>query len=157
MKIRPIERTDNAAMEGVIRECLIEFGGNREGLAWADDSLHDLYSYYNSAANRASWIVEVDGYVLGGCGIAAFDEQEQICELQKMYLSSAIRGKGVAADLLDTALAFARRHYRKCYLETLLTMQAAGRFYAKHGFSLLDAPLGGSEHYACDAWYIRDL
>ncbi|MBP2111108.1 GNAT family N-acetyltransferase [Paenibacillus silagei] len=155
--IRPIERRDNAAIEGIIRECLIEFGGNREGLAWADDSLHDLYTYYNSAANRAYWIIEVDGQVLGGCGIAAFDEAQQICELQKMYLSAAIRGQGVAAKLLDTALAFAKQHYRKCYLETLLTMQAAGRFYVKHGFGQMDGPLAGSEHYACDAWYIRDL
>ncbi|MFC6651029.1 GNAT family N-acetyltransferase [Paenibacillus rhizoplanae] len=155
--IRPIERRDNAAIEGIIRECLIEFGGNREGLAWADDSLHDLYTYYNSTANRAYWIIEVDGQVLGGCGIAAFDEARQICELQKMYLSAAIRGQGVAAELLDTALAFAKQHYRKCYLETLLTMHAAGRFYVKHGFSPLDGPLAGSEHYACDAWYIRDL
>ncbi|MEK3715074.1 GNAT family N-acetyltransferase [Paenibacillus sp. FSL R7-0333] len=155
--IRPIERRDNAAIEGIIRECLIEFGGNRKGLAWADDSLQDLYTYYNSAANRAYWIVEVDGQVLGGCGIAAFDEARQICELQKMYLSAAIRSQGVAAKLLDTALAFAKQHYRKCYLETLLTMQAAGRFYIKHGFSRMDGPLAGSEHYACDAWYIRDL
>lgn len=70
LNIRYIERRDNAAVEGIIRECLIEFGGNRDGLAWADDSMHDLYTYYNSAANRAYWIVEEDGEVLGGCGIA---------------------------------------------------------------------------------------
>lgn len=157
MNIRYIERRDNTAIEGIIRDCLIEFGGNRDGLAWADDSMHDLYTYYNSAANRAYWIVEEEGEVLGGCGIAPFDEENGICELQKMYLSSAIRGQGAAADLLGTALEFARQHYSRCYLETLQTMQAAGRFYLKHGFGLLDAPLAGSEHYACDAWYIKEL
>ena len=157
MKIRYIERRDNAAIEQIIRECLIEFGGNREGLAWADDSMHDLYHYYNCAENRAYWIVEEDGEVLGGCGIAPFAESDGICELQKMYLSSGIRGRGVAAELLQTALQFAAQHYSQCYLETLQTMQAAGRFYVKHGFQLLDAPLAGSEHYACDAWYIQDL
>ncbi|WP_340023432.1 GNAT family N-acetyltransferase [Paenibacillus sp. FSL K6-1096] len=157
IQIRPIERRDNAAIERIVRECLIEFGGNREGLAWADASLHDLYTYYNSAENRAYWIVEADGQVLGGCGIAAFDDAQKICELQKMYLSSSIRGQGAAAQLLERALAFAKQHYRKCYLETLLTMEAAGRFYTKHRFSRMDGPLAGSEHYACDAWYIRDL
>lgn len=157
MQIRAIEYRDNAAIEGIIRECLIEFGGNREGLAWADDSMRDLYTYYNNAGNRAYWIVEEDGQVLGGCGIAAFDGSEEVCELQKMYLSSGIRGSGIAAELLQTALEFAGQHYSQIYLETLQTMQAANRFYAKHGFRLLDAPLAGSEHFACDAWYIKDL
>ena len=157
MEIRSIEHRDNAAIEQIIRECLIEFGGNRDGLAWADDSMSDLYHYYNNAPGRAYWIVEEDGKVLGGCGIAAFDGSEQVCELQKMYLSSGIRGKGVAGELLNVALEFAGQHYSKCYLETLQTMQAAGRFYIKHGFVLLAAPLAGSEHYACDAWYIKEL
>ncbi|WNS45357.1 GNAT family N-acetyltransferase [Paenibacillus sp. MMS20-IR301] len=157
LTIRPITHADNAAIEQIIRECLIEFGGNREGLAWADASMHDLHSYYSSADNRAYWIVEEEGTVLGGCGIAAFDGPEQICELQKMYLASGIRGKGIAGELLRTALGFASQHYRKCYLETLQSMEAANRFYLKHGFELLDAPLAGSEHFACDAWYITDL
>ncbi|WP_281255128.1 hypothetical protein [Paenibacillus herberti] len=36
-------------------------------------------------------------------------------------------------------------------------MVAAARFYEKNGFQPLDAPLAGSEHYACDAWYIMKL
>ncbi|WP_042202237.1 GNAT family N-acetyltransferase [Paenibacillus camerounensis] len=157
MNIRPIEPSDNRAVEQVIRECLIEFGGNREGLAWADDSMSDLFSYYNEADNRAYWIVEEGGTVLGGCGIAPFAGAEQVCELQKMYLASTTRGTGIAAGLLQTALAFAGQHYKQCYLETLQTMGAANRFYHKHGFTALKEPLGGSEHYACDAWYIKDL
>ncbi|MBW4080671.1 GNAT family N-acetyltransferase [Paenibacillus sp. S150] len=157
MNIRHIEYKDNAAIEHIIRACLIEFGGNREGLAWADESMHDLYHYYTYKPNRGYWIVERDGEVLGGCGIAPFAGSDQICELQKMYLSQSIRGSGIAAELLRTALDFAAFHYNKCYLETLQSMHAAGRFYLKHGFGHLDAPLAGSEHYACDAWYIKDL
>lgn len=157
MKIRQIEKPDNRSIETIIRECLIEFGGNRDGLAWADDSMHDLYSYYNSADNRAYWIVEEDGRVLGGCGIAPFAESDEICELQKMYLTGDIRGTGIAAELLQTALDFAKQHYKQCYLETLQTMGAANRFYQKQGFTLLTEPLNGSEHFACDAWYIKEL
>ncbi len=157
MKIRQIEKTDNRFIEQIIRECLIEFGGNREGLAWADDSMHDLYSYYNSADNRAYWIVEENGQVLGGCGIAPFAESDEVCELQKMYLASATRGTGIAAELLKTALDFAAQHYKQCYLETLQTMGAANRFYQKHGFTMLAEPLAGSEHFACDTWYIKAL
>ncbi|WP_374718015.1 GNAT family N-acetyltransferase [Neobacillus sp.] len=71
--------------------------------------------------------------------------------------AAEIRGTGIAAQLLATCLDFAKRHYEQCYLETLRTMEAANRFYRKHGFRQLEAPLAGSEHFACDAWYIRDL
>jgi len=143
-------------IERIIRECLIEYGGNREGLAWADASLHDLYHYYQQQG-RAYWVVEHNGEVAGGCGIAAFADSQEICELQKMYLSQSARGTGIGSELLRTAVEFAKLHYRQCYLETLETMQAAGRFYRKHGFERLEAPLTGSEHYACDAWFVKDL
>lgn len=32
--IREIKQKDNVAVEQIIRTCLIEFGGNHEGLAW---------------------------------------------------------------------------------------------------------------------------
>ncbi|MBP3967140.1 GNAT family N-acetyltransferase [Paenibacillus lignilyticus] len=156
MNIRNLQPSDNAAIERIIRECLIEFGGNRAGLAWEDESLSHLADYYN-AEGRAYWVVEQDGKIVGGCGIAPFAESSEVCELQKMYLLQEARGTGAAAALLDEALAFARIHYRQCYLETLTTMVAANRFYAKHGFVQLDEPLAGTEHYACDAWYIKQL
>lgn len=156
MKIRPLEFADNAAIEHVIRECLIEFGGNREGLAWADESMSNLHAYYNQPG-RAYWVIAFNGEVIGGCGIAPFADAESVCELQKMYLLPNARGTGISAKLLNTALSFAAQHYSKCYIETLSNMHAANRFYAKHGFSQLTAPLGGSEHYACDVWYIKPI
>lgn len=157
MNIRPIQYRDNGSIEQIIRNCLIEFGGNRAGLAWEDDSLSNLYHYYNNDKDRAYWVVEEEGVVLGGCGIAPFSKEDNICELQKMYLSQSIRGTGIASELLHTALEFAKLHYKKCYLETLQNMFAANRFYTKYGFELLKEPLAGSEHFACDAWYIKDL
>ncbi|MEK3747482.1 GNAT family N-acetyltransferase [Paenibacillus sp. FSL E2-8871] len=157
MNIRRIHKNDNRAIEQIIRSCLIEFGGNRAGLAWEDDSLHHLYEYYNQSDNQAYWVVEEDGNILGGCGIAPFGNEGDICELQKMYLSQSVRGRGISSELLNTALDFAKLYYNKCYLETLQNMHAANRFYIKNGFELLDAPLAGSEHFACDAWYIKEL
>ncbi|AWV33693.1 GNAT family N-acetyltransferase [Paenibacillus sp. FSL H7-0716] len=157
MNIRLLQMKDNSSIEKVIRDCLIEFGGNRAGLAWEDDSLHHLSDYYNNSENRAYWVIEEGGEVLGGCGIAPFGNDDKICELQKMYLSQSIRGNGIAKELLNTALDFAKLHYNQCYLETLQNMHAANRFYMKNGFELLDEPLAGSEHFACDAWYIKNL
>ena len=42
LKIREIQEKDNTQIEKIIRNCLIEFGGNREGLAWADPCLSKL-------------------------------------------------------------------------------------------------------------------
>lgn len=157
MEIRTLRAEDNAAIEKIIRDCLIEYGGNREGLAWADDSLSALSVFYDAAPEREYWVAIEDGKLLGGCGIAPFAESREVCELQKMYLIAEARGTGAAGQLLRIALDFASRHYRQCYLETLSTMKAAHRFYRKHGFRELDGPLEGTEHYACDAWYIIDL
>ncbi|TVY11071.1 GNAT family N-acetyltransferase [Paenibacillus cremeus] len=158
MIIRKIRSEDNSTIEAIIRNCLIEFGGNRAGLAWEDESLSRLSDYYNHEG-RAYWVAfDESGKMLGGCGIAEFGfPEDKICELQKMYLITEARGTGTAAELLQTALLFAKQHYKACYLETLQNMQAANRFYVKHGFQLLDAPLAGSDHFACDAWYIREF
>ncbi len=122
MNIRTIQAEDNSAIEAIIRHCLIEFGGNRPGLAWEDESLSHLSDYYNQEG-RAYWIaLDASGKMLGGCGIAEFGPLEEgICELQKMYMLPEARGKGVAAELLQTALRFAEQHYKACYLETLQT------------------------------------
>ena len=47
-KIREIEKRDNAAVEQIIRSCLIEFGGNREGTAWCDPDLGRFSEIYNN-------------------------------------------------------------------------------------------------------------
>ncbi|MCC3373696.1 GNAT family N-acetyltransferase [Cohnella sp. REN36] len=158
INLRTIQAEDNRGMEAIIRQILIEFGGDRPGLAWEDASLSRLSDFY-SVPGRAYWVAfDESGKLHGGCGIAEFGSPvEKICELQKMYLLPEARGRGIAAELLRTALRFAQRRYQACYLETLQTMQAANRFYAKNGFRRLEAPLGGSEHYACDAWYIREF
>ncbi|EHB68357.1 GNAT family N-acetyltransferase [Paenibacillus lactis] len=158
MNIKTIQAQDNGAIEAIIRQCLIEFGGNRPGLAWEDDSLSRLSDYYDREG-RAYWLAfDESGKMLGGCGIAEFGTAEaKICELQKMYLLPEARGQGIAAQLLHTAIQFAKHHYQACYLETLQSMEAANRFYMKNGFKRLEAPLAGSDHFACDSWYIRDL
>ena len=38
-KIREIVKNDNKDVENVIRTCLIEYGANHEGTAWADPDL----------------------------------------------------------------------------------------------------------------------
>ena len=70
--IRPIEPKDNAAVESVIRACLIEFGANHEGTAWADPDLGRFSEIYNTPGNRY-WVAEDENGVLPEIEAAARD------------------------------------------------------------------------------------
>mgnify|MGYP000047594698 FL=1 len=50
--IRKIEEKDNKEVENVIRACLIEFGANHEGTAWADPNLGRFSEIYNTDGNK---------------------------------------------------------------------------------------------------------
>ena len=50
--IREIEEKDNKEVENVIRACLIEFGANHEGTAWADPNLGRFSEIYNTDGNK---------------------------------------------------------------------------------------------------------
>ncbi len=153
--IRLIQKKDDSAVESVIRTCLIEFGANHEGTAWTDPDLCRFSEIYNTDGN-AYWVAEDhDGKVVGGVGIGALTAD--VCELQKMYLLTEARGKGIAAELLKRALSYAKKYYKRCYLETLPNMLAAQRFYEKNGFVRTFEAVVETAHFACDVRYIIDL
>ena len=97
-KIREIEEKDNKQVENVIRTCLIEFGGNHEGLAWSDPDLGRFSEVYNKKGYKY-WVVEDEkGNIVGGTGIGKLTDE--VCELQKMYCLKIGRETGVAHKLM---------------------------------------------------------
>ena len=155
--IREIQQKDNKQVENVIRTCLIEFGANHEGTAWADPDLCRFSEIYNTEGNKY-WIIEDEnGTILGGVGIGNLEGTDKICELQKMYCLPEIRGTGLSHKLMNIALNYAKQYYKKCYLETLPNMIGAQKFYEKHGFVRIYEPVIKTEHFACDVLYIKDL
>ena len=157
LNIRKIQPADNQTIKKVIQTSLEKHGLNIPGTAYFDPQLGDLYGYYNGIPNAAYWVVELNGVVVGGIGIAPYDTANSICELQKFYLDDAAQGKGYGKQLMEAALSFAKTHYKQCYLETMHDLKTACILYKKYGFQLLDAPLPGSEHSTMDAWYLKDL
>lgn len=155
--IREIRRGDNAAVEGVIRSCLIEFGADHEGTAWSDPDLGRFSEVYGSEGNRYWVAADKDGKIIAGVGIGRLDGAEGVCELQKMYCLPEVRGTGAAHKLMDAAMEYAARYYKSCYLETLENMTAAQRFYEKYGFTRLSEPLIKTPHFGCDVWYIKEF
>lgn len=155
--IREIQPQDDRAVEHIIRVCLKEFGGDREGTAWCDPDLGRFSEIYSSPGCKYWVAVDETGAIAGGAGIGPLDGMDGVCELQKMYCLPAARGTGVAGELMARCLDYARTRYDTCYLETFGNMLAARRFYAKHGFTRLDAPMGGTGHWSCDVWCARGL
>lgn len=155
--IREIEAKDNKAIEAIIKRSLENHHLDHEGTAYTDPQLAQLSTYYNERPKDKYWVIDVDGEVVGGIGIGVYDEKHSICELQKLYLAQEAQGKGLARELMKTALDYASRHFGQCYLETRHELGAAGRLYEKYGFRLLDKPLEGSGHTAMDRWYIKEL
>lgn len=156
--IRKIEPKDNLKIASVIRNIFEELDAPKVGTAYADPHLNTLFEVYQ-AENEIYFVMEEEGIILGGCGIGnLIDAHFKICELQKMYLAKEARGKGIAQELMQKCLAFAKEvGYDKCYIETLPFMKDAQKLYVKSGFTYIDGPMGSTGHNACDVFMIKDL
>lgn len=158
MLIREIQEVDNVKIAKVIRDIFHELDAPKVGTAYADPILDTLFNVYQ-ADRSVYYIVEKDGEVVGGCGIAPLENAEKhICELQKMYFAPEIRGTGFAKQIIEKCLAFAKENdFTLCYLETLSFMKAAQKLYINLGFESIDGPMGNTGHNSCEVWMTKKL
>ncbi|MFC7300325.1 GNAT family N-acetyltransferase [Cognatiluteimonas weifangensis] len=156
--LRPIAPGDDAAIAAIIRTVMPEFGAGGEGFAIKDPEV-DWMSRAYAAPRSAYFVVERDGRVLGGGGVAPLQGGDaDTCELRKMYFLPELRGLGAGSALMARCLQAARGFgFRQCYLETLRGMDAAMKLYDRSGFRRIPAPLGATGHGGCNAFYLRDL
>ncbi len=156
--IRPIRAEDDAAMAAIIRTVMPEFGATGSGFAIADPEV-DWMSRAYAAPRHAYFVVERDGRVVGGGGVAPLvGGDDDTCELRKMYFLREARGLGAGAALMTRCLEAARAAgFARCYLETLTGMDAAMRLYERSGFRRIDAPMGATGHGGCNTFYLLDL
>lgn len=156
--LRPIEARDDPAMAAIIREVMTEHGASGAGFAIHDPEVGAMSAAYTGP--RAGYLViEGQGAVLGGGGFAPLEgADDDVCELRKMYFLPALRGRGMGRALIERVLREASAAgFRRCYLETLASMKAAQRLYLQQGFKPLDAPMGRTGHFGCNAYMIRAL
>ena len=157
--IRAIEEKDNAGIARVIREVSAEHGLTADkGFAVADPILDTLYEVYHQPRS-AYWVVEMDGDVVGGGGVAPLAGGDgNTCELQKMYLSSKLRGKGIAKKIVLQSLEFGKEQgFSRCYLENTDILKAAVGLYEKLGFEFIDVALGNTGHSDCEIRMVKPL
>lgn len=158
MTIRKIRPEDNVAIAAVVKEVMEEFNADPKTTVLGDPSLHTMYQNYQEP-RAVYYVIEINGKVAGGCGVRKLDGgDENICELQRMFLLKETRGKGIGKELLQLCLSEAKGFgYKQMYLESLKQMTGAIALYESAGFKRLSEPLGNTGHGGCDVNMILDL
>jgi len=156
--IRLIRPEDDEAVARIIRAVMPEFGAEGPGFAINDPEVDAMSSEYGKPRS-AYFVVELDGRVVGGGGLAPLAGGDAgTCELRKMYFLPEARGRGVGKRMIATCLDAARGFgFTRCYLETLTGMDAAQHLYERAGFRRRACGLGATGHFACDRFYELDL
>ena len=158
MLIREIQQKDNESIAKVIRDIFHKLDAPKVGTAYADPILDTLYEVYQAPRSKY-YVVEKEGKVVGGCGVAPLENGDtEVCELQKMYFAPEIRGTGFAEKIIEKCLEFAKTQgFEICYLETLSFMTTAQKLYKRIGFENIDGPMGNTGHNSCEVWMTKKL
>ena len=110
IQIRPIRKEDNAAIALIIRAALEEFGANKPGTVYFDETTDHLFELFNSNQNCAYFIAEEDAVILGGAGFFHSEGlDDTTCELVKMYLSKNARGKAFGQQMINHCIEVAKQ------------------------------------------------
>ncbi len=158
IQLREIAPTDNPILASIIRNALTEFKANKQGTVFFDETTDHLFELF-SGTRGIYHVAVLNGEVVGGGGIfptAGLDAGT--CELVKMYLAPAARGKGIAKLLMEACLAAAKNSgFKQVYIETMPELNIAIPMYEKFGFTYLPGPMGNSGHGGCDVWMLKTL
>ena len=157
--IRTIEPKDNVAIASIIRTALTEFGANKPGTVYYDETTDMMFEIFSSMPKSIYFIALQENVVVGGAGVYPTEGLPNgVCELVKMYLSKEVRGVGLGKLMIDKCINAAKQlGYTKMYLETLPELTKAVSVYEKFGFSYLKNSLGNSGHSGCNIWMIKEI
>ncbi|WP_264875933.1 GNAT family N-acetyltransferase [Vibrio agarivorans] len=157
LEIREITAQDNAKIAAIITQVGKEFGAIGEGFGPSDDEVPMMSEHYKFAEKSRYWVAVLNGKIVGGAGIAQFNDHG-VCELRKLFLLADARGRGIGNELVTQCLAFAKEvGYESCYLDTLANMTSAIALYEKMDFNHLVEPYAETIHGGCDIWMLKDL
>jgi len=126
MKIRRVEARDRDAVFALVASVLGEYGFSSPEERVARDVEHADF-----------WVAELEGEVAGT--VAVRPKEGKTCELKRLYVSRAARGRGVGRALLAHAESVARAAgYEKIWLDSSRRFVEARRLYEKNGFVLVE-------------------
>ncbi len=103
--VRDLRESDSAALTRLIGGCFAEYPGCVLGLDDLDRWLLAPRSAYDAWGGRM-WLVELDGEVLGCCGVKPLGDGA--VELKSLYVAAPARRQGIAAHLVGLVETQAR-------------------------------------------------
>jgi putative acetyltransferase len=158
VNLRVIKPEDNNALANMIKAVFVEHNAPKEGTVFSDPTTNDLFRLFK-AHQSILWVAEIDGVVLGCCGIYPTPNLPNgYAELVKFYLDKSIRKKGIGLQLFEKSIASAKAlGYTHLYIESLPEYANAVKMYQQFGFQFIDAPLGNSGHTSCSIWMEKEL
>jgi len=151
-RLRPANNKDCVKVTELVYGVLREYGLKPDPGA-TDVDLKDIEQSYFERGGAFYVLEEEDGSIIASYGLYLIDEQA--CELRKMYLLNAHRGKGFGKLLLEDALAKARQiGFKKMTLETASVLKEAISLYKSYGFEEFEP-----EHMSsrCDQAFVLEL
>lgn len=156
--IREIRPEDNPQIEAIIKGCFPEFKIPLKGTAYEDAETPFMFESYQGE-REVYYVIANEKEVLGGGGIKPLqDFDANVCELQKMYFSPKVRGKGFGKLMFKRCLQAAKDFgFEICYLESASQLKAAIHIYEDFGFEHRTEPLGNTGHYSCGVWMTKTL
>ena len=101
-----------------------------------DDELLHLEHKYGPPGGRL-YLARENGAAIGCIGLRRIDDEN--CELKRLYVLPACRGRGLSRLLMDRILADARAiGYKTMLLDTLPFLQTALKLYKDYGFEEIE-------------------
>jgi putative acetyltransferase len=133
---------------GILREYDLE-----PDPACTDVDIQDIESSYFDRGGTFFVLETEDGTTIGAYGL--YPVEEHMCELRKMYLQKAYRGKGLGRFLLEDALSKARQlGFERMVLETASVLKEATALYKSYGLVEYNPQHMSSR---CDQAYLLEL
>ena len=151
-QLRLANNKDCGKVTELVYGVLKEYGLKPDPVA-TDVDLNNIEQSYFERGGVFYVLEEEDGTIIASYGLYLIDDQT--CELRKMYLHKAHRGKGLGKLLMEDALAKARQiGFKKMTLETASVLKEAISLYKKYGFVEYEP-----EHMSsrCDQAFVLEL
>ncbi|GAB1461399.1 hypothetical protein MASR2M50_31740 [Thauera sp.] len=125
------DTTELEHVRGFFRQYAAWLGVDLSFQGFADE-IANLPGAYGAADGRLFY-AEVDGQPAGCVGIRRFSEG--VCEMKRLYVDPAFRGRGVGRKLALAAIKAAHLFgYRRILLDTVPSMRIAVKLYRELGF-----------------------
>lgn len=140
-----------AAARRLVEEYSLSLGVDLEFQDFAHE-LASLPAHYAPPDGRFL-LCECDAEFAGCVGLRRFDADD--CEMKRMHVTPAFRGRGLGRALADAIVAEAKAiGYRRMLLDTMPFMRDAQRLYESLGFSDVEPyrhnPVEGTRFLALD-------